>query len=159
MLIAMEGDVRHKAFHDPKNQIIDLWAESAEAEGIAVAFGDALTMVGDDEGVFAHLSLEYGKLSMGDVLPNRPSECPMAISADFELDDSDVMDFLLDSTEGTLRFSFGGRVPQEWARLGENLIWLGIDGDGRLAAMVIEGISRDTGGKAQCAWLAQMGIG
>ena len=83
----------------------------------------------------------------------------MAISADFELDDSDVMDFLLDSTEGTLRFSFGGRVPQEWARLGENLIWLGIDGDGRLAAMVIEGISRDTGGKAQCAWLAQMGIG
>lgn len=159
MLIFLEGDVPHKAFHDPLNKTIDLWSGSAEAEGAALAFGEALVVACNDEGVFSHLSLEYGGLSMDSVLPTRPDECPIATSAEVELDDADALHVLLDPTEGTLRFSFGGRVPQQWARLGENLIWLGIDPDGHLAAMMIEGISRDTGGKAQGAWLAQMRIG
>ncbi|MCP5021614.1 MAG: hypothetical protein GY930_07530, partial [bacterium] len=45
----------------------------------------------------------------------------------------------------------------EWARLGPNLVWLALDEDGNLAAIVIEGVSRDPKGKAQAAWLAEMG--
>ena len=64
-----------------------------------------------------------------------------------------------DSTEGVLRLRFEGVEPMHWARLGENLIWLAIDEQTRLAAMVIEGVSRDPGGKAQNTWLTEMNPG
>jgi hypothetical protein len=62
-----------------------------------------------------------------------------------------------DPPGGTLHLSFEGVEPKEWARLGPNLVWLALDEEGCLAAIAIEGISRDPKGKAQAAWLAEMG--
>jgi hypothetical protein len=47
----------------------------------------------------------------------------------------------------------------QWARVGPNLLWLAIDDDAHLAALVFEGVSRDPGGKAQSAWLSEMNAG
>lgn len=159
MLVIFEGRTRHKAFHDPGTKTIDLWSADARAEGNAFALGEALVVVCDDEGAFGHLSLDYSSLSLDGVLPNCPEECPTATIADLELTESDCLQALVDSAEGTMRLSFGERIPVQWARLGENLLWLGLDSTGCLASMMVRGISRDAGGKAQNAWLAEVGIG
>lgn len=158
MLLTFDGGVSHKAFHDPETGTLDLWSAGAGGEGHAMAWGDALVVVGDEDGVFEHLSLEPAALAATSDLPSRPAEARSAIEAGVELCQDELPSLLLDATEGVLRLRWGDLEPVEWARLGDSLVWLGIDGDARLAALVIEGVSRDPGSKAQAAWLAEQGI-
>lgn len=159
MLVSFVGRVRHKAFHDVGTKTIDLWSAEAESEGNAVSLGDALVLVCGDEGSFSHLSLDYSALATSEDLPPCPKETPVATFADLELNETDVMRVSFDPSLGTLLLAFGDRDTLEWARLGENLIWLALDKGGSLAGMMVRGISADAGGKAQNAWLAQAGIG
>ena len=53
---------------------------------------------------------------------------------------------------------FDGVEPSIWGRLGDNLIWLALDEDARLASIVVEGVSLDPGGKGQLAWLDELGV-
>ena len=65
MLFTFDGGVSHKAFHDPETGTLDLWSAGAGGEGHAMAWGDALVVVGDEDGVFEHLSLEPAALAAG----------------------------------------------------------------------------------------------
>lgn len=159
MLVAFDGRAIHKAFHDPETGTLDLWSAEADGEGHAVAWGDGLVLVADEDGTFAHLSLEPAALDTATAAPSRPADAARAVEAGVELCPDETPALLFDGTEGTLRLRWGALEPVEWARLGDSLVWLGIDGDARLAALVVEGVSRDPGSRAQATWLAEQGIG
>lgn len=159
MLVAFDGRAIHKAFHDPETGTLDLWSAEADGEGHAVAWGDGLVLVADEDGTFAHLSLEPAALDTATAAPSRPADAARAVEAGVELCPDEAPALLFDGTEGTLRLRWGALEAVEWARLGDSLVWLGIDGDARLAALVVEGVSRDPGSRAQATWLAEQGIG
>ncbi|MEZ6004072.1 MAG: hypothetical protein R3F33_07780 [Planctomycetota bacterium] len=158
MLVLWDGDHILKAYHDPLTGCLDLVSSFLAEGGRAAAVGGALSLGVDEDGLFHHLSLSLDEDSKQQGLPTRPPDCPEAEQAEVELREGDAVRVAFDPAAGRLILSFDGIEPTQWARLGPNLVWLAVDDDGQLAAMVVEGVSKDPGGKAQAAWLAEMGV-
>lgn len=156
MRLYFDGELTYKAYYDPDTSVIDVISNAFEEEGRSDAFGGGLNICVDDEDNICSLSLDLagdtGEIPVGD----RPEEAPEAYVADVEVVREATPRYRFDPSAGTLRMAFGDLDSLVWARLKRNLIWLGIDDDSRLASMVVEGISRDPGGKAQAAWLQEM---
>ncbi len=158
MLVTWDSDHILKAYYDPKTQVLDLLASTICESGRATGLDGALSLGVDEDGLFHHLSLSIDEEALTKNLPRRPTESPVAAQAEVEVMENGGASVVFDSTRGVLCLAFEGVKPTEWARLGANLVWLALDGDGRLGAIVVEGVSTDPGGKAQLAWLAEMGF-
>lgn len=156
MRLYFDGDLTYKAYYDPDTSVIDILSNAFEEEGRSDAFGGGLSICVDDEDNICSLSLDLTADSGDLPVQDRPEQAPEAFVADVEVLPEQVPRVRYDPSAGTLRVAFGDLDAMQWARLKRNLVWLGIDDDSRLAAMVIEGISRDPGGKAQAAWLQEM---
>ena len=157
MLVIWDGDHILKAYYDPKTQVLDLLASTMVESGRAAALDGALSLGVDEDGVFHHMSLAIDPDDLRSDLPARPVDCPVASQAEVEIVEGSAASVGLDATAGVMCLAFKDIQPTEWARLGPNLIWLGLDEEGRLGALVVEGVSTDPGGKAQAAWLSEMG--
>ena len=158
MLVLWDGDHILKAYYDPETATMDLVSSFLAEGGRAAAMDGALSLGVDEEGLFHHLSLSVDPDPPNKEQPKRPSECPTAARAEVEIVEGGGATVAYDSSAGCLCMAFDGVEAKEWARLGPNLVWLALDEEGRLAALVVEGVSRDPGGKAQMAWLAEMGV-
>lgn len=157
--VGFDGGRLHKAFFDPEGGTLDLVVEGDHDGGSAVAWGDALCFDLDAVNNIVHLAAEVAEIEAAPKLPERPDDCGRAMAAGVTLQPDQPVRGQFDASAGVLRLVFGEAEPKRWARLSENLIWIAIDDDANLAALVIEGISRDPGGKAQLTWLAEMNAG
>ncbi len=157
MLILWDGEHILKAYLNPDSNTFDLVSSFLAEEGRATTIDGAMSLGVDEEGLFHHLSIIVDPGASQEDFPARPAECPVAVQAEVELVDGGGAKVCFDAPSGTLHLAFEGVEAIEWARLGPNLVWLALDEDGNLAAIVIEGVSRDPKGKAQAAWLAEMG--
>lgn len=159
MLVTFDGEAIHKAFHDPETGTLDLWSGFATGVGEAVAWGEGIVLVTDEDESFAHLSIDLEQVEVDAHPPQRPADAPAALEAGVEVAGDHPPGVLFDPVEGTLRVRFQPSEPHEWARIGTSLLWLGIDEDAHLVALVAEGVSRDARGSGQAAWLAEHGVG
>ena len=157
--VGFDGGRLHKAFFDPEGGTLDMVVEGEHEGGSAVAWGDALCFDLDDESNIVHMAAEIAEIEVATELPKRPEDCGQAMAAGVTLRPDQPACGVFDASEGVLCLVFGDAKPHRWARLSENLIWIAIDDEANLAALVIEGISRDPGGKAQLTWLAEMNAG
>ncbi|MCA9000917.1 MAG: DUF2283 domain-containing protein, partial [Planctomycetes bacterium] len=146
-----------KAYFDPETNTFDLVSSFLIEEGRATSVDGALSLGVDEEGLFHHLSIVIDAENPASPSLQRPAECPVASVAEVELVEGASARVLYDRPAGTLHLEFKDVEATEWARLGPNLVWLALDADGNLAALVVEGVSRDPKGKAQAAWLSEMG--
>ncbi|MCB9907162.1 MAG: hypothetical protein H6830_05555 [Planctomycetes bacterium] len=158
MLVLWDSDHILKAYFDPKTSTLDLVSSFLAEGGRAAAFDGALSLGVDEDGLFHHLSLNINPADQPLGMPERPEDCPVATQAEVEVVEGGSAKVAYSPTGGMLCLAFDGIEAKEWARLGPNLVWLALDDEGQLAAIVVEGISRDPGGKAQAAWLAEMGF-
>lgn len=156
MIITFEGAHTYKAYHDPGTGVVDLLASVYEEEGVSIELGSGISIgLGGDESV-QHMSLDLTG-EPGDLpVPERPENAPAAVMAEVELEEGATPRYRFDASAGSLRVAFGDLETTTWARVGKNLLWLAIDQQSRLAALVIEGVSKDPKGKAQAAWLEEM---
>jgi len=154
------GSDLFKAYHDPSTGRIDVVASRFGAQGEALASESGLELYLDEEGTVCAFSLPVGEGApdSGSGLPRRPVECPSAVEAEVDVALDAAARWSFDPPTGTLRLSFEGIEPERWGRLGDNLVWLALDGEARLAAVVVEGVSRDPGGRGQLAWLDELGV-
>ena len=159
MRIAWRGSDLYKAYHDPQTGTLDLVASRQADGGEAMAMGDEFALAVDDSGAFCHLGVDVRKQFTSPEPPNRPPDAAVAGMAEVELVESISPRWLFDATAGSLRISFGEAEVELWGRIGESLLWLGLSADGAMAALVFEGISHDPGGRAQAAWLEEVGAG
>lgn len=159
MRVVWHGSDLYKAYHDPQTVTLDLVASRPAERGQAVALGDEFALAVDDSGAFCHLGVDLRKRFAAPEPPNRPADAEIAGLAEVELVESVSPRWLFDATAGSLRISFGEVRVERWGRIGESLLWLGLSEDGDMAALVFEGISHDPGGRAQAAWLAEIGAG
>jgi len=159
MRVVWHGSDLYKAYHDPETGTLDLVASRRAGGGQAVAMGDEFALAVDDSGAFCHLGIDVSKQFTSQEPPNRPPDAEIAALAEVELMVSAAPRCLFDSTAGSLRLAFGETEVKLWGRVGESLLWLGLSEDGDMAALVFEGISHDPGGKAQVAWLEEVGAG
>lgn len=157
MLILWDGEYIFKAYLNPDTDTFDLVSSFLAEDGRATSIDGAMSLGVDEEGLFQHLSIVVDPKASHRGFPERPADCPVATLAEVELVEGGGAKVCFDAPTGTLRLTFDGIEPIEWARLGPNLVWLALDDEGNLAAIVVEGVSRDPQGKAQAAWLAEMG--
>ena len=157
MLILWDSEHILKAYFNPDTDTFDLVSSCLAEEGRATTIDGAMSLGVDDEGLFHHLSIVVDSEASREGFPERPSECPVASLAEVELVDDGGAKVCFDSPNGILRITFDGVEAVDWARLGPNLVWLALNEEGHLAAIVTEGVSRDPKGKAQATWLAEMG--
>lgn len=146
-----------RGYHDPDAESLELLSSRRAETGSALVLGPDLAVAVDDEGVFCHLDVGVLARAGALPLPDRPREAPIADEASLEVVATAEPRWSYDEPDGVLRIAFGELFPEAWARIGDNLVWLAIDDDARLAAIVVEGISRDPGGRARAAWLADVG--
>ena len=126
--------------------------------GTSSTWGGGLVLSLDDEEHVVHLSVNVEACTDELVVPlERPGDERAAAFAEVEIEPELPVSCSFDPTGGVLKVQFSDRVPGEWGRIGSNLIWLALDGDHRLAGIVIEGVSLDPGGAAQLSWLQEMG--
>jgi hypothetical protein len=156
MLVTWIGSDSVRAYFDPARDVVDCLTDRPSEGGTSWTLDGALALAGDGDDIFCHIVLERAGLAQAAGVPERPAECPILERADLELDPSAAPRYHFDSTQGALRIAFEGVEARQWGRLGSNLAWLAIDDDGRLAAIVVEGVSRDSGGRGQLAWLAEV---
>lgn len=159
MRVVWHGSDLYKAYHDPQTGTLDLVASRPAGGGEAVAMGDEFALAVDDSGAFCHLGVDVRKQFTSTEPPNRPPDAETAGVAEVELSESAAPRWLFDATAGSLRISFGEEDVELWGRIGESLLWLGLNQDGDMMALVFEGISHDPGGKGQAAWLEEVGAG
>lgn len=157
MLIIWDSEHILKAYLNPETNTFDLVSSFLAEEGRATTIDGAMSLGVDEEGLFHHLSIDVDPDASRAGFPERPSDCPVAALAEVELQDGGGAKVCFDAPTGTLQLTFDGVEATEWARLGPNLVWLALDEEGCLAAILVEGVSRDPKGKAQAAWLAEMG--
>ncbi|MFT7679643.1 MAG: hypothetical protein ACI8QC_003647 [Planctomycetota bacterium] len=156
MIVVFEGNHTYKAYHHPGTGVVDLVASVFDEEGIAAELGAGLSVgLGEDE-EFQHLSLDLSGESGDMPVAERPEDAPSAVTAEVELAEGETPRYRFDASAGTLRISFGDLETSSWARVGRSLLWLAIDEESYLAAIVIEGVSKDPKGTAQAAWLEEM---
>ena len=158
MLVLWDGDHILKAYFDPLTSTLDLVSSFLAEGGRAATLDGALSLGVDEEGLFHHLSLTIDPKATLEGFPKRPADSPMASRAEVELAEGGRAEVAYDAGQGSLCLRFPGVEAKDWARLGPNLVWLALDDEAQLAAIVVEGVSKDPGGKAQAAWLAEMGI-
>lgn len=154
------GTDLYKAYHDPKSGRLDVIASRYGAEGEALPGDVGLEIVVDEGGAVCGFSVMVGEDSapFDPPLPQRPAECPSAVDAEVDVPEDARARWSFEPRLGTLSLAFEGIEPRQWGRLGDNLVWLALDEDARLAAIVVEGVSRDPGGQGQLAWLDELGI-
>ena len=157
MLILWDSEHILKAYFNPDTDTFDLVSSCLAEEGSAITIDGTMSLGVDEEGLFHHLSIVVDPEASQEGFSERPSDCPVASLAEVELVDDNGAKVSFDPPNGILRVSFDGVKAVEWARLGPNLVWLALSEEGHLAAIVAEGVSRDPKGKAQAAWLAEMG--
>lgn len=156
MIIAFEGAHIYKAYHHPGTGVVDILASIYEEEGLSVELGGGFSIgLGGDECV-QHMTLDLSGDSGDLPVPERPLDAPAAVMAEVELEEGATPRYRFDASSGSLRVAFGDLDNTTWARVGKNLLWLAIDEESRLSALVIEGVSKDPKGKAQAAWLEEM---
>ena len=150
-----------KAYHDPRSDRVDVISSRIGEEGEAWSGESGLAIVVDQGGTFCTLEVPLPACAeTGErVELARPDECPSALEADVEVPDGSEARWHFDAARGTLRVVFDGVAAESWGRLGDNLVWLALDDEARLAAIVVEGVSRDPGGAGQAAWLGELGVG
>lgn len=158
MHVLWHGKDLVKAYHDPQTGLVDLVSGRPVQGGEALAVGTEFTLAVDEEGAFSHLTIDVrgdhaGK--PGELL-DRPAQYRTAVEALVELVGEATPHWSFDESSGSLRVGFEGLAADRWGRVGENLLWLGLDANANIAAIVFEGVSRDPGGKAQAAWLAEI---
>ncbi len=156
MYVLWCGSDLFKAYHDPGTHWLDLVSSRSVEGGDAFSVGEDFTLSVDDTGAFCHLGL-HAERGGQEELPERPDECRSAFDAEVELVETATPRWSLDPATGILRLAFEGIAIQQWGRIGDNLLWLALDDEGRLGAIVFEGVSRDPGGKGQAAWLEEVG--
>ena len=158
MYVLWIGSDLYKGYHDPRSGRVDVIASRIGTVGRALAVQD-FEIVVDEGGALCNLALEVGDRESSAGLPERPATCVSAVDAEVEVVEEAGIRWCFEPRLGTLRVAFDGVEPARWGRLGENLVWLALDAEARLAALVVEGISRDPGGKGQAAWLEELGVG
>ena len=156
MIAFFDGDLSYKAYHDPDTGVVDLLSSAFVVAGRLGECGGGLSLGLDEEDSVRNLCLDLAADSGEMPVPERPEDVPIAFTAEVEMLPEATLRHRFDSSSGVLRMAFGDLDAMSWARLGNNLLWLAIDEESRLAALVIEGISRDRGGRAQAAWLDEM---
>ncbi|MDF1838682.1 MAG: hypothetical protein P1V35_12500 [Planctomycetota bacterium] len=157
MLIIWDGEHILKAYLDPETNTFDLVSSFLAEDGRATTMDGAMSLGVDEEGLFHNLSIVVDPEAPKKGLDVRPADCPVASMAEVELMEGGGAKVCFDAPTGTMQLSFDGVEATEWARLGPNLVWLALNEEGYLASIVVEGVSRDPKGKAQAAWLAEMG--
>lgn len=153
------GTDLYKAYHDPQTGRIDVLASRYGTEGTALAPEPGLEIVVDEGEAICSIAVQLDAAApIVSGLPHRPAECLSAVDAEVEVVDDAHARWSFEPQLGVLVVAFDGVEPERWGRLGDNLIWLALDGEARLAAVVVEGVSRDPGGRGQLAWLDELGV-
>lgn len=152
------GDL-YKAYYDPEEGRIEILSSRFGTEGEALAPEPGVDFVLDEGENVCSMGVQVGGLELSEAeLPPRPGDCETALDAEVEVVESAAFRFSFQPQTGVLVMVFDGVEPTTWGRLGDNLIWLAIDEDARLASIVVEGVSLDPGGKGQLAWLDELGV-
>jgi hypothetical protein len=155
--VLWSGDDRFKTYHDPDAGLVETVSNRPASGGTSLVLGEGLVLSLDEEEHVVHLSVSVEACADELVVPlERPGDERAAAFAEVEIEPELPVSCSFDPTGGVLRVQFCDRVPGEWGRIGSNLIWLALDGDQRLAGIVIEGVSHDPGGAAQLSWLQEM---
>ena len=152
------GDL-YKAYYDPEEGRIEVISSRFGTEGAALAPESGVEFVLDDAENVCSMGVQIGELELSKAeLPPRPDDCETALDAEVEVVESAPFRVSFQPRTGVLVMVFDGGEPSIWGRLGDNLIWLALDEDARLASIVVEGVSLDPGGKGQLAWLDELGV-
>ncbi len=157
MIVLWNGSDLLKGFFDPKTGWLDLVSSRPSDGGQAFTAGESFSLSVDEGGSFCHLGLDVGE-AIDSAPITRPDEVRDALDAEVELPDDRRPTWSFDSTAGSLCVSFEGVEPIVWGRIGDNLLWLALDREGRLAGLVFKGVSRDPGGNGQAIWLDEVGL-
>lgn len=157
MIVLWDGGDLYKGYYDPQTGWLDLVSSRTAEGGQAHSVGETFLLSVDEEGTFCHLGLD---VTAGEAEPllERPLEAPDALDAEVELLEDRQPTWFFDRSRGTLEVSFGDFGSAQWGRIGDNLLWLALDEEGCLRGFCFEGVSRDPGGKAQAAWLEDVGL-
>ncbi len=157
MIVCWSGGDLYKGYFDPESGWVDIVSSRPAEGGEAFTVGEGFSLGVDEEGLFCHLGLAVTGVPTESLL-TRPSQVPVAFEAETEIAPSCLPKWAFDPAQGRLTLSFDGIHPEEWGRLGDNLLWLALDGEGRVGGLCFEGISRDPKGRAQAAWLEDVGL-
>jgi hypothetical protein len=155
VIVVWNGTDLFKAYHDPDTGWLDLVSSRPAEGGEAWTMGEGFSIGVDEEGNFCHLGVDVGACTEG-TFPTRPADAPMAVDAEVEVEQAHPPIWSFDAKHGRLSVIFRGVEFQQWGRMGDNLLWLALDEEGRLAALVFEGVSRDPGGRGQATWLSEV---
>lgn len=117
--------------------------------------GSDMVLYSDPKGTLCQIEVDLNEATSCETLPERPDDCRTAIDVEAELAIEARPTVKFEPSTGVLQLAFEGIEAKTWGRLGDNRIWLALDEDYRLAAMVIEGVSRDPGGAGVATWLSQ----
>jgi hypothetical protein len=163
MFVRWDAELSYKAYHDPQTDRVAIVSSGVGGEGEMLALGGDepdLALLCEPDGCCSLLELERARAGSRDEHAGvRPADCPTALEAEVEIQDGARLGWCFEAGAGTLWVRVAGVDAVQWARVGPNLLWLAIDDDAHLAALVFEGVSRDPGGKAQSAWLSEMNAG
>ena len=155
--VLWSGSDCFKAFFDPEAGLVEAVSNKLASGGTSVSLGEGLVLSFDEEEHVVHLSVAVeGCTDELEEPLERPGNERAATFAEVEVEPDVQASCSFDPAAGVLRVRFEERVAGEWGRIGSNLVWLALDGEQRLAGIVIEGISHDPGGAAQLAWLQEM---
>ena len=155
MIVSLKGSDSLHAFHDPRTDKVELLSSRQPAGGQALPIGSDLVLYSDPEGTLCQIEVSLNDVAMAESLPERPSHCRTALDVEAEVSVSARPTVKFEPSSGVLQLVFEGIEAKTWGRLGDNLIWLALDDDFRLAALVVEGVSRDPGGAGVATWLSK----
>ncbi|GEM_PF-2019287 len=147
-----------KSFHDPAAGLVEVVSNRPASGGHSITLGEGLILSLDEDEQVVHLSLNEDSCVDEPRAPlERPADGREATFAEAEVEPDHPVTCSFDAVRGELRVRFTDRSPDEWGRIGSNLIWLALDNEQRLAGIVVEGVSHDPGGAAQLKWLQEAG--
>jgi len=153
--ILFSGEDLYRGYFDPDGRTLEIVSSRDAESGVAWSPANDFLIGVDDEQFFSHAQLAIGAPFEHDV-PTPPEGCPVARIAETELVDDGAMAWHFDVASGVLTCIFEGAKREIWGRIGPNLLWLALDSEANLAALVLKGVARDPGGAAQAAWLANV---
>lgn len=154
--VLWSGSDCFKAYFDPDAGLIEAVSNRPASGGTSITLGEGLILSLDEEEHVVHLSVAVAVCTEELEVPlARPGDERAASFAEVEIEPDLPASCSFDPTAGVLRVQFSERVADQWGRIGSNLIWLALDGDQRMAGIVIEGVSLDPGGAAQLTWLQE----
>lgn len=155
--VLWSGSDCFKAFFDSDAGLVEAVSNRLASGGTSISLGEGLVLSFDEEEHVVHLSVAVAGCADELEEPlDRPGNERAATFAEVEVEPDVPVSCSFDPAAGVLRIRFRERVASEWGRIGANLIWLALDGEQRLAGIVIEGVSHDPGGAAQLAWLQEL---